>query len=222
MRRALSALALLALGGCANIVISTSPWLTPDDARGGVPLRTGVWVFDTEGSCVVRDRLPIERWPACATAVVVRGGDLLTLTVDPDGTRKAPPHLTWRSWPYLLGAAEPRILQQQYAPDIPDHGTADPGTPVFFYLAIKPRTLDAPGRIVRFDSALVLCDGKTPNAPKKAESAAAPIVPLAGLTMNDDGSGCVAGAKDALVNAARVTLANAPLSGAHWVRDGWR
>ena len=99
-----AALSLAVLGAC-NVVMTNAPVFSPADAAGAPALREGVWRQDGgDAGCKFDERQPLGTWPACANAVVIKGGAL-------GGYRAQGDKKTWVSTPYILASGSPRVLQ---------------------------------------------------------------------------------------------------------------
>jgi hypothetical protein len=200
------ALAASALSAC-NVVATKEPLFTPADASP-LKLHDGVWA-PADDQCRFDETKPVDAWPDCAQALLVRDGEFLTWQADSK---------TWRSdttGKILIVAGDPMIIE---ARDTPQNSE-----PVYVYAGFTPRT-DAQGRIVGVQVWPVLC-GPPPPGPKGAPATqAATKAPFPGMTMNAKGQTCTTGDPNALRSAARASkgLATTGLASAHWVRDGER
>ncbi|HEY5072419.1 MAG TPA: hypothetical protein VII63_10350 [Caulobacteraceae bacterium] len=219
-------IAALLLGGC-NVVTSTDPWFTDADAAGAASLRTGVWTLSgLDKPCRFDDRRPIETWPECAGPILVREHDILSFDEPAAETPRRGSPRPWDSMAFVLAAGSPRILQT--APSAKDLRSRPEGSRTYLYQGLEPLRFDPQGRIVAFTLSFVVCDGKTISRSRRGDADATaaqadePIRPLAGLTMDAAGEGCIAQSKVALVNAAKVSAPNATYARSRWVRDGER
>ncbi len=227
----------LALAGC-NAVYSETPLFSPSDAAGSPPLRPGLWASD-DPKCHFNETRAVQRWPKCASWILVRPGQVLELNAG-----VTPP--TWKSTDYVLAAGEPRVLQ---TPSETQSGVA------FMYFGLRPLRLDTERRIVAFEMWLVQCGPPPPDAgallspakanpkdaaparsvakpaniePTRATSApemASPakrqvtLQPMPGLEIKGDD--CVAHDRMSVISAAGPSKAWAPspLTSQRWVRD---
>lgn len=212
MRRALVAGAAAALGGC-NMVVTNTPMFAPSDADPALALREGVWNSTTDKACAFDDSAPLEAWPACASGSVVTATQVRSLQSQKDGTR------TQTSTGYVLVNGDPPVMQ---IPIVPTDKIASPPV-AFIYIALKPTSTDAKGRITAFSTWPVLC-GPPPKADlsKGGEARLGTREPLPGLVMEEAGS-CRPTSVAALRRAAAASQAWADTPGrSRWVRDGER
>jgi hypothetical protein len=227
------------LGGC-NQVVSSEPWFTQADAEGAPQLRDGLWRAATEADCRFKETEPVERWPDCADAFVVRDEEWLELVWDTQGkgrrTRRT--FSNWAPLPFLLAGGEPPIIQFQID-DRSATASGETGNPpdktdeAYEYVAMRPAKFDVDHRAVEFAFWSVAC-GPLPApgaAPGKWGSSgdgiddAEPNVtdkPFPGLTVS--GNNCIAESQQAVRRAAQLSemLNGKSPAVAHWVRDGYR
>ena len=200
------ALAAAALGAC-NVVATKDPVFSQADASP-LKLHDGVWAPE-DGDCRFDQAKPVDAWPECAQALLVRDGEFLTWQGDTK---------SWRSdstGKVLIVAGDPMILQ---ARDTPENSA-----PIYVYAGFTPKT-DSQGRIVAIQAWPVLC-GPPPPGPKGAPATQAGTKsPFPGMTMDAKNQTCTTSDPAALRGAAKASkgLATTGLSGAHWVRDGER
>lgn len=215
--RPVLALAVLALLGACNMVVTKDPVFSRADGAGAASMRPGVWNGDSSSAdCKVDESKPLSQWPECANGFVVLDDHRLGSFVDQSGAR------AWSTTEYVLAGGEPRILQVHVT-----LGT-DPVMPtVYLYAAYRPTRFDDQGRIVAGQSWVVIC-GPPPPAPASSSGThgkprTGTLHPFRGLTMDSDGNNCTPDSPAALREAARQSRAlTAPkdISASHWVRDG--
>jgi hypothetical protein len=188
------------LAGCSGVVSST-PWYSRADAQAAPQLRDGVWRITSrsQSPCKVRESAPLQRWPSCASAIVVRKLELRALSDTKAGWK-------WSEAAYILAGDAPTIVQ---ITDVVGGKTS------YEYAWARATKRDDQQRVIAIQGWRVLCGPPTPAA-----SAQAPLYP--GLT-NDKGD-CDAASPDAIRQAALTTEADYPdrRFEAHWIRDGER
>jgi hypothetical protein len=209
------------------------------DTAGAPQFRSGVWISAND-DCKFDPSLPVKAWPECANWTLIA----LNRIVHPDfNAPQKDGRLVNRSYPYVLAAGAPLILQESYGPwDLR-----------YSYEVLDKPTLDDQGRIVSARLWAVGCYGpgiEEPNPYKKRTEPAAsdpapdnsaapeaePVVapepqqpdqtdakppkPLPGLVHLKRG-GCVPRNADAIRKAAIIDAPgeSGPVS-FHWVRDG--
>jgi hypothetical protein len=214
VRRRLRVAAIAAVCGllaACNIVVSERPLFFPEDEAGASRLREGLWL-GVDAKCRINTQRPVERWPECANAFVVRGGEFLQLTRNKRSYE-------WESIPFVLAGGEPRILQVYgVSPEAgPDAKMA------WGFAGLAPTGHDAEGRIVAYRMWFAQCGPiRKPVDPSEARHMTT-REPLPGVVMHDDGYNCTP-ADIAAVRGA-VVASEAWSEGstvARWIRDGDR
>jgi hypothetical protein len=216
----LFALAALMLGGC-NLVMSSTPMFTAQDAQGAPPMRPGIWV-SPEGDCKFDEAQPVKSWPKCV------GPALIT----PDKTFDATD--TTSGAAYILAAGDPRVLQVET--DVAGlnvaavtgkkpaaTGAAPEHQWIYFFMGLKPLAHDGAGRITKAEVWFIQCG--PPSAPPAKDATPSPdslgtSKPLPGMIM--DGGACSPRDKAAVLGAAGPSRAwDLPQHKVvRWVRDG--
>ena len=216
MRTTISVVALIALAalisGC-NLVYSERPLFTAEDAKGGVPLRLGLWLKRDPG-CQFDETRPVRRWPKCAEWQLVRPTDVLGLDAQ---ARK------WTQYGYVLAAGRPNILQVAVQDPQVDGGRSE-----FFYLGLDPVRIDPDGGVVEYRDWLVQCGPPPPTPPPegkhpKLTEPGLTQAPLPGLLPHLDAGhpdDCSAQTAAAVRNAAQASLAWTSTDIWRWVRSG--
>ncbi len=236
--------ASLALASC-NSVISHEPWFS-DDTRGSPPqMHNGLWVADNDPTCRFDERQPIEKWPICASYIVVSDNEILTLdmTETGDGKHKTRSYGEWRSSAFMLADGDPLISQSQDCdvggieakadePASPANQMAatsqepapDKNTepPIYCYSAIRSVAFDDNHKLVALKIWPILCLLAKPERPADDGSGEAPLAP--GLTR--EGNNCLAKDRDVIRRVARDSEAawarsGKPLPTMHWLREGF-
>ena len=228
---------LLALPGC-NRVVSMEPWFTSADAAGVPKMRDGLWVGTGE-DCRVNTARPVERWPACAGAMYVRGDERLGLNwddPDDDGPRRRR-IVGWERDPGIIASGDPLIWQleveQPTTSETSEPEALDESEWRYMYAALRPTRFDEQSRVVAFEAWAIQC------GPMDDSSAAEPSEtsdpgdeeevldggfvtdrPFPGLTVV--GNDCTADSIEALRGAAVLSEAIGTKSSIRWIRDGWR
>jgi hypothetical protein len=190
----------LALGGC-NFVYSQKPMFTAADARGGAPLRPGIWM-KPEGACEFDKTKPVKQWPECAGAIVVRSDRLL----DPAKPDKI--------IDYVMAAGDPRVFQTPV--------TDDTKKTLYLYGGVHPTGHDDQGRITAFISWIAQC-GPPPPKPKPDDQHPRYLTehPLPGLKVDEKSGMCEAVTPDPVRAAVKASQAwSEDIKPANWVRDG--
>lgn len=200
MRAIMIVACALALGGC-NFVYSEKPMFTAADARGGAPLRPGVWM-KPEADCVFDKATPIKTWPSCASAIVVRADRL----VDPAKPGK--------DILYVLTAGDPPVFQ---TPVVDDHKAT-----IYVYGGLRTIRKDAQGRVLEFSSWIAQC-GPPPPKPKADDAKPRYVTehPLPGLKIDEKTGMCLALKPGPVRDAVKASEAwSDDTRPASWVRDG--
>ncbi len=211
------ALAVLALLGACNMVVTKDPVFSQADAAGAPGMRPGVWDGEPAAGCQVDETKPLADWPTCASGFVVLDDHTIGDFKEDNGKR------SWLTTDYALAAGAPRVLQVHVTA-----GTNDPVMPsMYVYAGFEPTKFDDAGRIVAGRSWVVICGPPPPQDAKGPDGKPHPgtLRPFAGLTMDGDGNNCTPASPDALRNAARESgplTAPKDMSASHWVRDGDR
>jgi hypothetical protein len=228
MRQALLLLLIAALAGCsrAGDVFTRRPLLSAKDATGAPKFRSGVWrrtAFGGDGACPFDETHPLTAWPDCAAPQLIALDRMVGFDVvrTPAGRK-----LTQRSFPYIVGAGLPLLLQRQG--EIPR---------LYSYYAVDQAKLDSQGRIVSARLTRVNCfdpaaatpaatnetDANTLNGVAQNGQVQTPTPkPLPGFSQTSNGD-CRPRDLAALRNAAKAD-AEASSEGVNfrWVRDGDR
>jgi hypothetical protein len=200
MRHAWILACALALGGC-NFVFSEKPMFTLAEARGGAPLRPGVWM-KPEAGCEFDKTQPVKAWPSCAGGVVVYADKL----VDPAKPDK--------DMAYILAAGDPRVFQTPL--------TDDSKKTIYLYGGIRPAAHDERGRVTAFTSWIAQC-GPPPPKPKPDDPHPRYLTehPLPGLKVIEKDGMCEAVEPGPVRAAVRASEAwSEDIRPASWVRDG--
>jgi len=208
----LAAICLLAAGlSACNLVTTTEPMFTTADASGAPALREGLWA-NIEPDCKVDLKMPANRWPDCASRVVIQGGKLYEIDKD---------EVVVQALAFVLAAGDPRILQVKLV------GEDEKAVEIlYFYVGLDPRKLDSQGRIVEYAGWLVQCGPPPPKDAKRPDGQTqyGTLEPFPGIIMDDNLASCGPADKAALSAAAAASLKlDAKASeGAvsRWVRDG--
>jgi hypothetical protein len=214
---------MAALAGCSRPgdVLTRRPLLSAKDAVGAPKFRNGVWrriALDADGPCTVDETQPLKAWPDCAAPELIALDRMVGIAVvkTPAGRK-----LTERSFPYVLAAGSPLLLQRQ--------GQV-PGR--YSYDAVDQTRLDGQGRIVAARLTRVDCfdptaaapavtnEADTGGVPHNAQAQPAASTPMPGFSQTSDGE-CRPRDLAALRNAATADAA-ASSEGVNfrWVRDG--
>ncbi len=228
MRPAFLFLLVAALTGCnrSGDVFTKHPLLSARDVAGAPKFRSGVWrriAFGGDGTCVFDETQPIKAWPECAAPQLIALDRMVGIAIVKTSTG---PKLTERSFPYVLAAGSPLLLQRQ---------GEMPGR--YSYTAVDETKLDAQGRIVAARLTRVNCFDPTAAASgatnetsendvggvaQNTQAQPAAFAPLPGFSKTSNGE-CRPHDLAAVRNAA-TTDAAASREGVnfHWVRDGDR
>jgi len=193
------ALATLPLCAC-NTIVSSKPWFV--HAAGAPQLREGLWRGLSDQPCDVDEKQPVQTWPTCAFAFVVRASDITLYERDDKG------QATPSTVSYVLAAGDPAILQL-------DDTTAKP--PQFEYAWLTPVRRDGQGRIIELRGGGVGC------GPGKTATAGAQPGLYPGVTVQN--GACVAASVEVLRAAAKSSIGDDdPTMVAHvrWLRAGDR
>jgi hypothetical protein len=226
MRQALLLLLVAALTGCSRPgdVLTKRPLLTSKDAVGAPKFRNGVWRligFGPDGACPFDETQPLKAWPDCAAPQLIALDRMVGIAIVKTSTG---PKLTERSFPYVLAAGSPLLLQRQ---------GEMPGR--YGYDAVDETKLDAQGRIVAARRTRLSCFNPTAAAPgatneastkevsgvaQNSQAEPAEFKPMPGFSKASDGE-CRPRDLAALRNAATADAA-ASSEGVNfrWVRDG--
>ncbi len=238
--------ALLALAGCQNFVVSQAPWFTGRDEAGAAPLRQGLWALDHGDECRFDERRPMEQWPDCAQAFVIRSGETLRVqnVTGTEHGRKAEDY-EWASQPYVLASGNPRIYQRENC------ATFNPVEYPYEYCydALRPSKVDSNGSITGFVIWTIYCGPLSPPTRKKGSVGETdrelfPELRVYGQNCIADSAQAVrdAAAKSELTVASTRKLMDATMrasksrkakqetallalfldQSAHWVREGYR
>jgi hypothetical protein len=204
------------LAGC-NIVTSEKPLFFARDAAGQPQLRPGVWMDEKTG-CDIDLAKPMDKWPDCADAWVVRPGEILAAH---DTTTAAKPAADgWTHYPFVLARGEPAILQVAM--------TDDAGKAAYVYGGLRVLKRDAQNRAVEYKLWPALC-GPPPSA--DASDTGDGMVtrhPIDGLVIDKKNHDCIASdpgpvrvsvTKSEAWNDADAKE-NEGRDRAKWVRDG--
>jgi hypothetical protein len=234
----------MALASC-NSVISHEPWFS-EATRGNPPqMLNGLWVADNDPTCRFDERQPIEKWPICATYIVVSDNEILTLdmTEAANGKRKTRSYGEWRGSAFILADGDPLISQSQDCdvggieakadePASPaNQMTASPqkaspdknsGSSIYCYSGIRPVAFDDDHKLIALKIWPILCLPAKPQSDGDEESDEAPLA--FGLTR--EGNNCLANDRETLRRVARDSEATWARSGKtlptmHWLRDGF-
>jgi len=231
MRLALLLLVLAALTGCSRPgdVLTKRPLLAAKDAVGAPKFRNGVWRLIASGgdeACAFDEAQPLKAWPDCATPQLIALDRMIGIAIVKTQTGRT---LTERSFPYILAAGSPLLLQRQG--EILGR---------YSYDAVDEAKLDGQGRIVAARLTRVNCfdptaaastamnetgasdvGGDAQNA-QPSQTRPATFTPMTGFSQTAGGE-CRAHDLAALRNAANVDAA-ASTEGVNfrWVRDGDR
>jgi hypothetical protein len=210
-------LAVLALLGACNMVVTTEPVFAPADGRGAPAMRPGVWAGEPNPGCQRDEAKPLSQWAACANGFVVLDDRTIGGFSDESGKH------AWTTTDFVLASGKPRVFQVHITGDDPLMPSA------FVYAGFEPTKLDDAGHIVAGQTWFVICGPPPPptqvsgSGGDSSQPHPGTLHPFAGLTMDKDGANCTPASPDALRNAARGSHAlTAPkdISSAHWVRDG--
>jgi hypothetical protein len=209
MRGLILILAILALGGCSNRVISSRPWFpVGKDAQLYAPIHNGIWIWDDQ-TCALDATKPMASWPDCADALYLKDTLAFEVTKE-DGAWHWSPREEIE--PFVIVAGKPYVMQVEGAGS-DEKEKAAPAT--WLYLGAKPK-FDAQGRIVALKLWPIACG----PLGKKTDGTQASVTtkPFAGLKRA--GANCTAASQTSLRHAA---TASESLSGTpdkvHWVRD---
>lgn len=216
-------LALLPALSACNLVVSEDPWFGEADALGVPTFRDGLWLTVSEPNCRVDEALPAERWPDCAAASYLRGGEWLTMQWEQvgEGKRARRKFVGWTPTSGLIANGSPLIVQTMFEPDTEDERVGadspnpEPDRP-YWYLALQPTTQDEAGRVTAFELWSVQC------GPEPAGAEPGPVTdrPFPGLTIDEHN--CEAESVEALRRAATLSEPLGEHMRSHWVREGWR
>jgi len=228
MRQALLLLLMAALAGCSKSgdVFTKRPLLTAKDAVGAPKFRNGVWrliAFGGDGACTFDETQALKAWPDCALPQLIALDRMVGIAIVKTPTGRT---LTERSFPYVLGAGLPLLLQRQG--EIPR---------LYSYYAVDRAKLDSQGRIIAarltrancFDPAAATpaatneTDANTLNGVAQNGQVQTPTPkPLPGFSQTSNGD-CRPRDLAAVRNAATADAA-ASSEGVNfrWVRDGDR
>jgi len=228
MRQALLLLLIAALTGCSRPgdVLTKRPLLTSKDAVGAPKFRNGVWRligFGPDGACPFDETQPLKAWPDCAAPQLIALDRMVGVAIVKTSTGRT---LTERSFPYVLAAGSPLLLQRQ---------GEMPGR--YSYTAVDETKLDSQGRIVAARLTRVDCFDPTAAASSATNettandvggvaqnSQAQPVAftPLPGFSQTSTGE-CRPRDLPAVRNAAKADAA-ASSEGVNfrWVRSGDR
>lgn len=223
-KTAFAALALVSLSAC-NLVVSKEPWF---DAASGPQLKDGLWANLDSPACAVDGTKPIKEWPECAQPMMIRGN---TYSGPPAGGDPASAAARfdpskWQPLSHVLVDGTPQVDQLYIeAPAASENAPAAAlrGS-MYIYLAVKPITRDADGRITETQRWPVMC-GQIPRNKKTKDGKPVFVTdqPFPGLTVME--GGCIAKDPAALRNAAAQSesvaqSAGMPLIISRWMNDG--
>jgi hypothetical protein len=216
--RIVLALAAVALVAACNSVTSTQPLFFARDTQGQPQMRPGIWADEATG-CDVDTRLPMDKWPDCIDAWVVRPGELL------GGRDPGTPPSQWTVYPFVLAQGDPAVLQVAVTESGDPPAKAASG---YVYAGVRPLKYDAQGRIVEYKMWPALCGPPPPPDPTGQKSTVMTQAPIEGLVMDKDQQDCVASDQ----GPVRVSVQKSEHWGdggdsqgrdhAHWIRDGER
>jgi hypothetical protein len=181
------ALVALSLGGC-RMVTSDRPVFTSGDAADAPALKSGLWAL-IEPGCRFNVRTAPEKWPECATALVLRDGAAIDARTG-QTTRRS----------ILIVGGDPVVIQA---------GTEEDGRKGFAYLGLRPLAVDADGAVTRARVWPAQC----PPAPPGRRG------PSPGDTCLMAGQGQVRRAVAASEGPAFAGQADDPGRVAYWIRD---
>jgi hypothetical protein len=212
---------IASLAGCSRPgdVFTKRPLLTAKDATGAPKFHSGVWsrtAFGGDGACQFDETQPLKAWPDCAAPQLIALDRMIGLAVVKTPTGRK---LTERSFPYIVAAGSPLLLQRQGEIMGP-----------YSYHAVDKAKLDAQGRIVAARLTRVNCFDPAAATPAATNETVANTVngqvetrtpkPLPGFSQTSNGD-CRPRDLAALRNAAKADAA-ASSEGVnfHWVREG--
>ena len=213
MRVLLGLCLVLVLGGC-NRVVTPTPLFSQADAAGAPVLRDGLWLLENkvdiqlfasnDDRCRVDTRKPVNRWPACASWVLVRGNEMLGYR----GVQEA--SLAWESMPFVLAAGDPPVLQ------VGDPGD-DSASISYSYFGVGQVERGNDGRATAITVWTVDC-GPPPAQVKGEPTRFLTRDLLPGLIA--DGDNCTAESPSAVRGAATASRAwNTEPGRLRWIRD---
>jgi hypothetical protein len=207
MCKALAAAVILILTGC-NDVHSARPLI--HDADGAPVFRPGLWV-GLDKACPLDTALPVEKWPSCATAMVIRPGRITGATkADRRGLMT-----------YRLSGRLPTLVQIRSVRDDSGHlASADSSSAklgTYQYLGLAVLGADEQGLMTQVAFWSALC-GPDPAPAKPGESPRyVTDKPLPGMTVI--GNACTTTSLDAVRGAVIASKGwSMPLE-LRWVRD---
>lgn len=169
MKRLIGLCLMLLLGAC-NRVITDTPLFSAADSAGAPALRDGVWLIGESEGCRVDVRKPVNRWPDCASWMIVRDGALTGLDREKG---KAP---RWTSIPYVLAAGEPPVLQL---------AMLEEEVPGYWYFGFEATRTEADGRVSAFTIWPVQCGPPPPPPSGEGEPSYVTREPLPGMTIRE-------------------------------------
>lgn len=195
----------MTLAGC-NQLVSKEPWFQPDPSAPG--LRDGIW-RGVEADCAFDESAPVQRWPDCADALVVKDGKPVgtpPARADEATAKSMDRNLIW-------APGNPVILQMESRSKSKD-GKSERS---FDYYGANADAQDPAGRITTISIWPIVCGplGEDERVTKH---------PWPGLTVAGDN--CTAASAETVREAARHSLKLMVEKGARpqfrWVRDGAR
>ena len=212
---------LMLLGAC-NMVVTTKPLFTASDSAGVPQLKPGVWNEKPDPACAVDETKPLADWPSCAHGVIVQNGQIGAYSTDANGKR------VWTASTILMVGGDPRVMQF-HLPDIDLKGLGGAKLDLLYlYMALRPTSTDADGRVTAFTSWPIVCGPPPPDGTKSPDGKGVrlgTLTPLPGLVMDKAGGNCTPTSPAAVLAAAAPTeqwAKGSSLSVEHWVRDGTR
>jgi hypothetical protein len=208
MRGLFLILAILALGGCSNRVISSQPWFpVGKDAQLYTPIRDGIWIWDDQ-QCALDATKPMAAWPDCADALYVKDTLAFEVTKENGAWHWSPRQ---EIEPFVIVAGKPYVMQVAASSE----AKPKPAPDAWLYLGAKPK-FDAQGRIVVLKVWPIACG----PLGKKADGTQASVPTRLFAGLKRAGANCTAVSQAALRHAATAseTLTGSP-DAVHWVRD---
>ena len=213
MRTLLIVLAALALGAC-NTVYSRTPLLSEAAHQGDPQLRPGLWQFGVyqDDKCPFDIRLPVARWPDCATGLEYQPGQIWLVS-----KRQRLLAQTVR-----LAPGDPVLAQRHFSTDVlkdpraPEPRDADNPFFGWTYAALTVVKTDGADRIVEARMIEPICGPLPPPAP----GGAAPTVtdrPFPGLKIVK--TNCVAQDLDTVKAALALSEPLVQAQTIRWIRD---
>jgi len=135
-RKLFLAAAMATLSGC-HLVGSDRPMFTGAEGEAGPALKPGLWAV-VEPGCKFNTSSSPQKWPACATPVVLGDGSARDGRAAADGPMAV-----------TVAGGDPVIVQAQ---------SSEPGAARFAFLGLRPLAMDSAGYVSRARVWPALCD----------------------------------------------------------------